>query len=111
EKANREKFDLAKAWWITGQVTMLTRGYYSAFSPEVRAAAHKEEQRAAELVKASSSQSAETFAQTLRDNAQRTLTTWHNLYGNLLVSKDADHRIDYDAKKSETIKQDKVTKY
>ena len=110
-KTDRNKYDPAKAWWISGQVTMLTRGYYSVYSPEVRAAAANEEQRAAKLVEASSSQSAEAFAQTLRENAERTLEAWKTLYGNLLVSSDADHRIDYDKMQSGRLKVDKVKKY
>ena len=111
EKADRTKFDAAKAWWISGQVTLLTRGYYSVFAPEVREAAHNEERRAAELVEASSSKSAEAFAETLRENANHALAGWQKLYGDLLVAHDADHRIDYDKAKSEKLTQDKVTKY
>ncbi|MBQ9698529.1 MAG: C69 family dipeptidase [Acidaminococcaceae bacterium] len=111
EKADRKQFDATKAWWISGQVTLLTRGYYSAFAPEVREAARKEEQRAAKLVEASAGQSAEAFAQILRDNANRTLAAWNDLYGSLLVAHDTDHRLDYDATQSEKMKADKVTKY
>ena len=50
EKADRKKYEGEKAWWISGQVTTLTRGYYSVLAPEVREAAKKEEQRAMELV-------------------------------------------------------------
>lgn len=76
-----------------------------------RSAAANEEQRAAKLVEASSSQSPEAFAQTLRENAERTLATWKTLYGNLLVSSDADHHIDYDNTQSDRLKADKVKKY
>ena len=91
--------------------TLLTRGYYSVFSPEVRTTAANEEQRAAKLVEDSSSQTTEAFAQTLRENAERTLAAWKTLYGNLLVSHDADHRIDYDKTQSGRLKADKVMKY
>ena len=111
EKADRKTYDPEKAWWISGQVTLLTRGYYSVYSPEVRSAAANEEQRAAKLVEASSSQSPEAFAQTLRENAERTLAPWKTLYGNLLVSSDADHHIDYDNTQSDRLKADKVKKY
>ena len=111
EKADRNTYDPEKAWWISSQVTLLTRGYYSVFSPEVRTAAADAEQRAVKLVEASSSQSPDAFARTLRENAERMLTDWRTLYGDLLVAHDADHRIDYDKTQSGRLKADKVTKY
>ena len=90
-------------------MTTLTRGYYSALAPEVREAAKKEEQRAMELVGDVSTLPAELFAQTLRDNAEKTLSAWKDLHGELLTKHDLDHRIDYD--KSRKLKSDKVLKY
>ena len=109
EKADRKKYEGEKAWWISGQVTTLTRGYYSVLAPEVREAAKKEEQRAMELVGDASTLPAELFAQTLRDNAEKTLSAWKDLHGELLTKHDLDHRIDYD--KSRKLKSDKVLKY
>ena len=34
-KNDRAKYDPAKAWWISQQVTTLTKGYYSAMAPKV----------------------------------------------------------------------------
>ena len=108
-KADRTKFDLEKAWWISQQVTMLTRGYYSALQPEVLEAAKKYEKQSMELVEKSKGQSAEEFAETLRENAEKTLADWRNLYGNLLTAHDGDHHIDYD--EAHRPKADKVEEY
>jgi len=108
-KADREKFDLEKAWWISQQVTMLTRGYYSALHPEVAEAAHQAEERSTALVADASGQSPEEFAKTLRENAKRTLADWKALYGSLLAAHDGDHHIDYD--ESHRPQADKVEKY
>ncbi len=96
-KADRAKYDAEKAWWISQQVTMLTRGYYSALHPEVAEAAHQAEKRSMALVANASEESAEEFAKTLRENAERTLAEWKALHGNLIAAHDGDHRIDYDA--------------
>ena len=109
EKADRTKCDMTKAWWISQQVTILTRGYYSALSPAVRDAAHEWERRSAELVAASGRQSAEEFAQTLRENAGRVLSDWRELHGRLLSVNDGDRRIDYDG--AHRPAADKVEKY
>ncbi|MBR5910312.1 MAG: C69 family dipeptidase [Schwartzia sp.] len=108
-QTDRKKFDAAKAWWISQQVTTLTKGYYSAMSPKVLNAAHEEERRSMELVAASSGQSAEDFAQTLRDNAERVLSDWRELFGNLLAEHDGGNSLDY----ADTFqpKADKVQKY
>ena len=108
-EAERTKFDLTKAWWISQQVTVLTRGYYSAFSAEVRDAAHAKEKQSMELLTSTSGQTAEEFAQTLRDNAEKVLSDWRDLHGSLLAAHDGDHRIDYD--ESYVPKADKVIKY
>ena len=107
--AERTKYDPEKAWWISEQVTMLTRGYYSVYSPKVREAAHQEEARGMKLVEASSKKSPEEFAQALHENAVRALSDWRALYGNLLAGTDGDRHIDYDA--SYHPKADKVEKY
>ena len=109
EKADRTKCDMTKAWWISQQVTILTRGYYSALSPVVRDAAHEWERRSAKLVTASARQSAEEFAQTLRENAGRVLADWRELHGRLLSVNDGDRRIDYDG--AHRPAADKVEKY
>ena len=108
-KADRTKFDLTKAWWISQQVTVLTRGYYSTFSAETLDAARASEKRSMELLKASSGQTAEAFAQTLRDNAEQALADWRDLHGNLLAAHDGDHHIDYDGAHQPAA--DKVEKY
>ena len=95
-EAERTKFDLTKAWWVSQQVTMLTRGYYSAFSAEVRDAAHAKEKQSMEVLAGSSGQTAEEFAQSLRDNAEKVLADWRDLHGNLLAGHDGDHHIGYD---------------
>ena len=109
EKTDRAKYDLTKAWWISQQVTMLTRGYYSAFSPAVLEAAHKGEKRSMDLIAASSGQSAEEFAKTLQNNAEQSLLAWRDLYGDLLAAHDGDHHIGYD--ESYRPQADKVEKY
>ena len=88
---------------------MLTRGYYSALQPEVLETAKKCEKQSMELVEKSKGQSAEEFAETLRENAEKTLADWRNLYGNLLTAHDGDHHIDYD--EAHRPKADKVEKY
>ena len=108
-KNDRETYDSGKAWWITQQVTMLTRGYYSALQPEVLQAAHEAEARARQLTAAATSQSADEFRQTLAANAERTMADWQELYGKIMVKHDGDHRVDYAA--SEKIKGDPVEKY
>ncbi len=108
-KADRAKFDLTKAWWISQQVTVLTRGYYSVFSAEVRDAAHAQEKQSMDLLAGCSGQAADDFAQTLRDNAGKVLSDWRDLHGNLLAAHDGDHHIGYD--ESYVPKADKVTKY
>ena len=109
EKADRTKYDLTKAWWVSQQVTTLTRGYYSALGATVLDAAHAQERRSMDLLAKSSGQSAEEFAQTLRDNAERALSDWRDLYGNLLAEHDGGRNLDY----AETFrpKADKVIKY
>lgn len=108
-KADRAEFDLTKAWWISQQVTVLTRGYYSVFSAEVRDAAHAQEKQSMDLLAGCSGQAADDFAQTLRDNAGKVLSDWRDLHGNLLAAHDGDHHIGYD--ESYVPKADKVTKY
>ncbi|MBP5199411.1 MAG: C69 family dipeptidase [Schwartzia sp.] len=95
-KADRTKFDLTKAWWISQQVTLLTRGYYSALSPTVRNAAREWERRSMDLLAASRGQSANSFAQSLRSNAGQILSDWRELHGRLLSANDGDRRLDYD---------------
>ena len=109
EKADRAKYDLTKAWWVSQQVTTLTRGYYSAFGSSVLDAAHAQERRSMNLVAKSSGQSPEEFAQTLRDNAERALSDWRDLYGTLLAAHDGGRDLGY----AETFqpKADNVTKY
>ena len=108
-KADRTKYDLTKAWWVSQQVSVLTKGYYSAIFPAVLDAAHAGERRSMELVESVSGQSAEAFAQTLRDNAARVLGEWCELYGNLLAAHDGGGSLDY----PDTFrpKADNVTKY
>ena len=108
-QTDRTKYDAEKAWWISQQVTILTRGYYSALHPEVVEAAHQAEKRSMTLVSDAAGQSPEDFAETLRKNAERTLADWKALYGNLLASHDGDHHIDYD--ESHRPQADKVEKY
>ncbi len=108
-QTDRTKYDAEKAWWISQQVTILTRGYYSALHPEVAEAAHQAEKRSMTLVSDAAGQSPEEFAETLRKNAERTLADWKALHGNLLAAHDGDHHIDYD--ESHRPQADKVEKY
>ena len=108
-KNDRAKYDPAKAWWISQQVTTLTKGYYSAMAPKVLETARKGEQRSMELVANASGQSKEEFAQTLRGNAERVLTDWRGLYGKLLAEHDGGKGLEYD--KAFQPKADKVLKY
>ena len=108
-KNDRAKYDPAKAWWISQQVTTLTKGYYSAMAPKVLETARKGEQRSMELVANASGQSKEDFAQTLRGNAERVLTDWRGLYGKLLAEHDGGKGLEYD--KAFQPKADKVLKY
>ncbi|MBR1760294.1 MAG: C69 family dipeptidase [Schwartzia sp.] len=108
-QADRTKFDLTKAWWISQQVTVLTRGFYNKISPSVLDAAHAGERRSMDLVAASSGQSPAEFAETLRSNANRALSEWRALYGNLLATYDGDHHLDFD--EAHRPKGDKVEKY
>ena len=109
EKTDRTKYDLTKAWWVSSQVTALTRGYYSAISPAVLNAAHDGERRSMELIAKSSGLSAEAFAQMLHDNAERSLSDWRELYGKLLAEHDGGSGLDY----ADTFRPtaDKVTRY
>ncbi len=106
---DRKTFDADKAWWISGQVTTLTRGYYSALAPQVREAAAKEEAYGIKLVDESVGMSPEALAKKLQANAVRALADWRDLYGNLLSNSDCGHHIKYD--ESYQPKDDKVTKY
>jgi len=105
----RQTYNPDKAWWISGQVTTLTRGYYSALSPQVREAAAKEEAQGIKLVADSSTLSAADFAQVLNKNAVRALHDWRDLHGKLLSDSDCGHKIKYDA--SYQPKDDNVKQY
>ena len=106
---DRKNYDQDKAWWISGQVTTLTRGYYSALSPQVREAALQEEQRGIKLVNEAAGMSSEALAQVLSANAVRALSDWKGLYGRLLSNSDCGHHIKYDD--SYQPADDDVTKY
>ena len=62
-----------------------------------------------DLLAKSSGQSPEDFTQTLLDNADRALSYWRDLYGNLLAAHDGGRDLGY----AETFqpKADNVTKY
>ncbi len=106
---DRQKYDADKAWWISGQVTTLTRGYYSAFAPQVLEAARAEEGRSLKLVNDAVGMSAADFAKTLNQNAVRVLSDWRDLHGRLLSDSDCGHNIQYDD--SYTPKDDNVKAY
>lgn len=108
-KNDRAKYDSAKAWWISQQITLLTRGYYSALHQEVLDAAHEAEARSKQLVLDAYGKSADDFRNTLNANAERTLADWQALYGNILVKHDGDHHMSYG--KSQQLTSDKVEKY
>ena len=106
---DRKAYNPDKAWWISGQVTTLTRGYYSALVPQVRAAAAQEEAHGLKLVADSAGMPAADFAQALNKNAVRALHDWRDLHGKLLSGSDCGHYIKYD--ESYKPKDDNVTKY
>ena len=106
---DRAKYDATKAWWITEQITMLTRGYYSAFHQDVLDAAHKMEADSMKITAKAHNMTADQLKTTLADNAVHTLDEWRKLYGQLLVKTDGDHHIGYG--KAQQLQSDNVQNY
>ena len=108
-QVNREVYDATKAYWISQQVTALTRGYYSVLQPMVLERAHAYEQRAQELVTKNAGQTPDAFASALRENAMRTLADWQGLHSDLLVALGGGRHVDYGT--AQQLESDKVQKY
>ena len=108
-QVNREVYDATKAYWISQQVTALTRGYYSVLQPKVLERAHAYEQRAQELVTKNAGQTPDAFASALRENATRTLADWQGLHSDLLVALGGGRHVDYGT--AQQLQSDKVQKY
>lgn len=108
-KNDKKNYQPDKAWWITGQVTALTRGYYSVLQPEVLERAHGLEAEARSLVESSAGLSPEDFRKALAENAGSTMVKWRQLHGELLAKHEIDRRMDYG--KAQQLKSDKVQKY
>ena len=106
---DKKNYQPDKAWWISGQVTALTRGYYSVLQPEVLDYAHGLEAAAMKLVDNSAGQSPEAFRKTLYDNAGITMSKWQKLHGELLAKHEIDRRMGYG--KAQQLESDKVQQY
>ena len=106
---DKKNYQPDKAWWISGQVTALTRGYYSVLQPEVLDYAHSLEAAAMKLVDNSAGQSPEAFRKTLYDNAGLTMSKWQKLHGELLAKHEIDRRMGYG--KAQQLESDKVQQY
>lgn len=106
---DRGSFDVSKAWWASGQVTALTRGYYSVLQPEVLSAAHELEAEAIRLVNSSAGQSPEDFRRDLEKNAAFALDRWQRLQGELLAKHQIDRRMALGS--AQELTSDPVQKY
>ena len=85
EQVDNNRFDGSKMWWVTAQVTTLTRGYFGNLIGDVRAEADRIEERSLELIERSSGLSAEEFSEALIENAALIKEDWRRLYERLLA--------------------------
>ena len=106
---DRGSFDASKAWWASGQVTALTRGYYNVLQPEVLTAAHELEAGAIRLVENSADKSPKDFRLALEKNAATTLDRWQHLHGELLARHQIDRHVSMGS--AQEIKSDPVQEY
>lgn len=84
EQVDNNRFDGSKMWWVSTQVSMLTRGYFDNLIGDVRAEAARLETRSIKLIKKSVEQSEEEFSATLIKNAALVQDDWRRLYETLL---------------------------
>lgn len=85
EQVDNGRFDGSKMWWVSAQVTTLTRGYFNNLIGDVRAEAARLEARSVELIERSSGLSAEEFSTALMKNAGLIKEDWRRLYERLLA--------------------------
>ena len=109
EQVNRNRYDPTKVWWITSQVSALTRGYYSSLIRYVLDTAHKHENKSKKLIENHLDKSSEEFAEVLIKNAENILQDWTALFGKLLVLHDMGNNLKYD--KRHEPKRDSKRKY
>lgn len=90
------EYDETKMWWVSNQVTSITRGYWNTFIPTVTAAVEKSESDSLKLVESSLNLNKNKFAATLNKNAVKVFDDWKNLYTKLLVQYCGGAGLQYD---------------
>ena len=95
EQVYRNKFNSSKLWWITSQVSALTRGYYSSLIRFVKSTAESCERKSLKLIENNFDRSPEEFAKLLYDNSEKIICEWRELYEKLIVQHDMGYNLKY----------------